>query len=376
MSNSFALGREHGYKITVVNNEMVPQANIEVKTLKVQGYDQSSAACVTALNGQCTLTFTAFAPSNTTVIVSLREANQKHNVSRPFTLGKVQNSWFSNYDFITEVLVFEIDSTKERRGSDVTKQKRWAIDSGPALSEIVLSQPLSIADFIAQKQASTSANFSRDKFETDEEYEARSKRLSEVFFFVGLPFKDGGCSSQFIHAEALYKVKCNFSSSTYSLAAYKSDGGTFVLSNAFDQRSVKRVQSNVVQMPIAFEWDAEFRLDRDAARFLENDLAIGFLSSDKIKMRSTCGLCDSRDAQDSSERMRKNLNDLSESLSAVTGRRSSRSTYTPTSPGWKDDAFREGAVLEDWTHSIDGEQIKSVVIFRKSDKKVLFHSDL
>jgi hypothetical protein len=145
-----------------------------------------------------------------------------------------------------------------------------------------------------------------------------------------------------------------------------------IIQKTFDKREIKRTIINFIHLPIDFEWSAEFKLDRDLARLLHSDLAIGFINDGRVDIKSSCELCESRDRQDANAKTRENLNNLSESLSALSGR---RNTYTPPAKGWKDDAFREGGIIEDWTRVIGINSLKSIVIFRKSNNQIIFKVD-
>lgn len=372
--NALALTRRHEYIVTVVNGKQEPLKDITVKTLKVSGYDQESASCITSAEGRCSLKFTAFSPVNTVVTVKISSADESLDSSPAFTLPAVKNSFFSNNDSVQATLTFDIDSIRVKRQRSKERQRSWELETAPHLSEFVNTEIVKMPEFVALRSKSMPQKISRDKFETDEEYNARKKKLSSVFVYLDLTTtEESRCKSNYLHGESIYKLSCRFDGEDQAITTYRSQGEALVLSNAYDQRTISRVMYNKVFMPLTFEWVAEYRLDKNVARALDNDLAIGFLGESSIDVKASCALCESRDRQDASDRTLDNINKLSESMSVLTGRPRS---YTPRSKGWKDDAFREGSILEDWNYVIDAGSIRSLIIFKKSDKKVLMKMDI
>lgn len=371
VGKAHSFGRLHEYIIEVVDQNSEPKPNIIIKTQQVKGYDQSALSCITSLNGRCSLKFTAFAPVDTLVVVTL-EAADRSVASKPQTLPKVQNSFFSNNDSIVAKLVFDAEQMKTRRQAKIDQQKRWELNKGPNLSEVTSAEPIHISEFLKQSRSLKISKGVREKFETDAEFNERMKKNRSNFIYVDLPMNNElKCKSEYQHTESLYKVACNINGDGGPLSTFNYTGESFILSNAYDKREISKNMNNVVFVPIDFEWLAEFKIDRNMARSLDKDMAIGFLSDDQIEVKSSCDLCDSRMRQDANAKTIENLNEISESLSVITNRRRS---YTPPPKSWKDDAFREGSIIEDWKHVIGTDSIKSIVIFRKSDKSIIFQS--
>jgi hypothetical protein len=373
LQHSYALTRNHEYIITVVDAKNKPLENIIIKTQVVRGYDQNSRTCITSSEGRCSLKFNAFAPRNTVVIVSLGDENETGNTISDITLPPVESSFFKNDDSVKATLIYDIEQIKVKQSARLNRQKSWELNNGPNLSEFSISEPVFIATYLKSLNNFQTGNVTRDKFETDEEFNNRTKKLASSFFYFDLPVNDASkCTSDFKHSESVYKVSCKINSKNQPLLKFEEVGSSFVLSNAFDKREIKRTIINFINFPIDFDWNAEFKLDRELARMLNSDLAIGFINEGKVDINSSCELCESRDRQDASAKTLDNLNSLSESLSVISGR---RRTYTPPAKGWKDDAFREGVIIEDWTRKIGINSLKSIIIFRKSNNQVLFKLD-
>ncbi len=365
---TLAFGREHEYKITVVNSKKEPIGNLLVKTQKVRGYDQKSGTCITSQDGTCTLKFSAFAVSNPEVIVTLLENEQSLEVNE-YPLPKVENSWLSNKDGVEVVLVYERLNQAVSSLESQKRLERWDLQAAPRLSELISTRLINIQDLINYSRKPLPETVNRDKFETDQEYADRVKQSRSTLFFIDLPVNDDRkCKTDFRHQENLYRVNCRFSPSSNQISFFQSIAEPIVLSNAYDRRTINRILQNRVFLAISFEWSAEFKVDRNFARQLESDLAIGFFSTSGVKVQASCSLCESRDRQDAQQRVLENLNTMNESLSALRNR---APTYTAPAKNWKDDAFRQGQILEDWSYSIDDKAITDILIFRKSDQRVL-----
>lgn len=115
---SHAFGRTHAYSITVVDKVNNAMPNITVKTSRVQGYDQNNAECTTSSEGKCSLSFGAFAPTNTRVDVSLASKDDLSVQSDDHTLPVIKNSVFSNNDSAEVTLVFDLEAIKEKRNRE------------------------------------------------------------------------------------------------------------------------------------------------------------------------------------------------------------------------------------------------------------------
>jgi hypothetical protein len=137
------------------------------------------------------------------------------------------------------------------------------------------------------------------------------------------------------------------------------DGEPIVLSNAFDQRKVRRVMYRQYQLAAAISWSAEYKLSAQEAAALEPELLAG-IEVAGLEVKAECSSCDMRDSMDK-------LDSLSESLASITGKRRQVNTN-----GWKDKAFKTGVVDEFWNYSLHPTKVVRFVVFRKSDRRVLY----
>lgn len=135
---SSAFGRKHAYSITVVDQKNNAIPNVTVKTTRVDGYDQHNAECTTSSEGKCSLSFGAFAPTNTRVDVSLASKDDLSVQSDDYTLPVIKNSLFSNSDSAEVTLVFDFEATKEMRSKEARMREAEARRRVTAESDAVV----------------------------------------------------------------------------------------------------------------------------------------------------------------------------------------------------------------------------------------------
>lgn len=110
--NAYAFGRTHEYIIHVVKKTGEAAPDVYIKTKLVHGYNQSSTSCITSTSGVCSLKFSAFAPTDTLVSVTLNTKDETISNPPTFTLPAVKNSIFKNDDSIETKLVFDEDAAR------------------------------------------------------------------------------------------------------------------------------------------------------------------------------------------------------------------------------------------------------------------------
>lgn len=240
----------------------------------------------------------------------------------------------------------------------VVESNNWLLGQGPLISELIILPQNGIKEVALRPSAET---FSKGKFETDIEFEARkSKAQTPVFLVVPIrTTKEDKCESVYDREKLTYSINsCLPFLSSRIVTSEETYGDPLKLANAYDSRFIKRKLWTTYRVLANFDWRAEYKVSINEAKLLDEDLMAGIIMLSP-KTTKTCELCNSRDMQDS-------VAELSKSIAAVKGKSAATSEDS-----WQNIAFKEGEILERWDHAVAPGGAKRVVIFRKSDQRVL-----
>lgn len=236
---------------------------------------------------------------------------------------------------------------QQKRTLNLVDKKEWSVGQGPLLSELISLPQQSVVDVA---RAGKPVQPPKDKFETDEEYAKRTAGRSQAIFIVVpvITTKEQNCETRFDHAASKYIVsKCLPFLSGRVTEQVRTEGEPLRLANAFDSRTIKRIRDEKYYLQVSVGWNQQFDVTREVAKQLDSDLMAGVVIDDISYGVPTCRICAIRD--------------LSDSLSRDS-----------TSGGWRNDAFKQGYIYEDWDYSIGALTVKRVVVFRRSDSRVLY----
>jgi hypothetical protein len=126
-----------------------------------------------------------------------------------------------------------------------------------------------------------------------------------------------------------------------------------------DRREIKRNLYNSYFISSKFTWSEEFKLTRELAAGIDDDLLAG-IQFGKFVMAADCPECESRRRQEATA-------GIMDSLGALANKRVDSSDLD-----WKKDAFRRGSIDESWSYNFTPLKISKIVIFRKSDSRVIY----
>lgn len=238
--------------------------------------------------------------------------------------------------------------------------KRWGLGEGPDLNVYTSLPSVSVKEL----EHGTSRSTGRGKFESEEDWNKRKDSVGRTLIIVPLSTRlnePDHCSSKYDHLTGEYVVKECKIFSPYWIVLKGSELGTpIVLANAFDKREVKRSVTysyNLTGDP-GILWSASFRVNPKVAEELEGEL-FAAVEVPSFTVQKTCEECDARAKNNA-------VKGLMDSLTALQNR--PRSDY----PSWMDDAFKSGAVYENWNYLVTIPTPIRYFVFRKSDNKLLF----
>jgi hypothetical protein len=234
-----------------------------------------------------------------------------------------------------------------KRTLNLVDKKEWSVGQGPLLSELISLPQQSVVDVA---RAGQPVQPPKGKFETDEEYAKRiAGRPRAVFIVVPvITTKEQNCETRFDHAASKYIVsKCLPFLSGRVTEQVRTEGQPLRLANAFDSRTIKRIRDEKYYLQVSVGWNQQFDVSREVAKELDGDLMAGVVIDEISYGTPTCRICAMRDLADSLSR-------------------------NPSSGGWRNDAFKQGVIYEDWDYSIGALSVKRMVVFRKSDSRVLY----
>lgn len=239
------------------------------------------------------------------------------------------------------------------------KETYWGPAEAPLLTDLIALRPQSL-DAIAILPDQLPVK--RVKFESDAEYAARQSAVPDPYFMT-TPFstdETGTCKSAYDHASATYVIeKCGIFSPTKPVLTVQTTGTKLTLANAYQSREIERIVYRTFTVLSNLTWQAKYKISRDEAVKLDSDLMVGMVFSKK-STSGECPICESRNALDSSD-------DLMDRLAKKNG--------TVPSPGWKDEALRDGKIAEAWHYAMKPIGISKIVVFRKSDSRVIYERE-
>ena len=247
---------------------------------------------------------------------------------------------------------------------DEGKVTLWNPGEGPSVTEVIKAKPIDISELTVSRQVKS---IEKDKFETDEEFQARKQRSMETnesgafLIFKLRTDQPDRCLSSYDHQNGIYRFEnCVLFSKQRPFIERKTNGESFTLANMIDKREIQRILESTYFLDATFNLKAEFKLGRKEASELDKSLAVGvFFRSFSIKSR--CAMCESRDLKESASR-------FMESLSALQNKRGTDFSDVD----WKKEAFKKGFITEDWVHTVAPSEIQYVLVFNTLDNKVLY----
>lgn len=240
------------------------------------------------------------------------------------------------------------------------EEKNWLPGQGPTVSELLGMTTLPIEDLPKLRPGSL---VTRDKFETDEEYQARVDQLKKGLLVVApLETRDGRhCETTYDHAAGEYKIsKCVALVGKSPLVSRNFEGDSIRLSNMMDSREIKRLVSEDYYIASSFTWSQAIKLSREEAKKIDGDLMVGVVSKE-FSTSKKCSSCDAREMSES-------LNQLANSAAALNNK-SNGESYTAA---WKKTAFLKGEINDNWVFTIKPAKIERVIVYRRSDARVLY----
>lgn len=258
---------------------------------------------------------------------------------------------------------FPADALKRMAGLSGTAKgevKTWLPGQGPTVSELVGMTTIPLEDVPKFKFETLVV---RDKFETDEEYKARLDKVKKGFLVVSaLDASDSrNCQSAYDHAAGEYKIsKCLALIGGVPLIKRRFEGEPVRLSNMYESRDIKRIVNEEYYMSSNVGWNQALQLSREEAKNLDSDLMVG-IAALEFNIGKKCRSCDIR-AED------ENMNDLANAAANL----KSKKVVDPYTAGWKKDAFLSGMIIDDWTFTIKPTKVERLVVYRRSDSRVIY----
>lgn len=215
--------------------------------------------------------------------------------------------------------------------SVLVEKKEWAVGEGPLVSELVAMPPKTVAQAF---NSSPQYLLPRGKFETDQEYAARLAPSRQPHFIV-VPISTtplDNCESRYDHAAGKYIIADCVPFLSGRRAQYlESEGTPMTLPTALGPTTFKRILDNNYYLNVSAGWSQQFTIDRDKAAVLDKDLMAGVVIENPSYDSTGC-------------RQR----------------------------NWREQALRYGVVHEDKHYYVGAEFISRLVIFRQSDRRVLY----
>lgn len=266
-----------------------------------------------------------------------------------------------------------IDVTKEARVAlaDLTalEPQAWVFYSwvdAPKVSDVLRHAPIRVTDLVKAPTVEPT----KGRFETDDEFAARSaNRSGTVVGFRLNTSSDSNCKTKYSHSEGTYYFsRCVAVTPNSPVDTVIETVEPIRLSNAYDSRLVTRKIITRYIFKIRLAVDGKLAISRDLAEQLDADLMVG-LVIDGHKLESSCLPCEERKEDDKREKNIKELNSLTESVSALNNKRSS--AQIAFSGGWKERAFRDGEITDEWSINIAPEKIRSAYIYSPKFNKII-----
>ncbi|WP_156401117.1 hypothetical protein [Duganella sp. Root1480D1] len=216
------------------------------------------------------------------------------------------------------------------------EEKSWLPGQGPIVNELVGMSPTAIENLLEPKPGNSPV---RDKFETDDEYNARMGKMGKGLFAVApLDTKDShNCLTTYDHAAGEYKIsRCLALVGGLPLRHRAFEGSPIRLANAITSRDIRRDIREDYYYTGSYVWNQSIKVSRDEAKALDDDLMVGIVAQDFGVLRK-CRSCDS-------------------------GR----------GPNWKDEAFVRGSLNDSWMITVRPINVQRIVVYRRLDSRVLY----
>lgn len=246
------------------------------------------------------------------------------------------------------------------------KERRWGAGDGPHVEVLVKTKPSSIEQILKAGVAEEESR-RKSKFETEQEYKARVGRNHPEYFVVKRLVTDesGKCPASYEHERQVYRVdQCLAVTDKDPFSKQIESGDSFVLANMVDKRKIERNLVKTYFLNANFVWSEALSITRDEAKSLDSDLMVGVVFKGFEKEES-CSLCQQRKNNEALERFVNLANEVSKIKSTSAGSASFDSD-------WKNLAFKEGFIVENWDYRITPEKIKRFVVFRGSNFRVVY----
>lgn len=261
---------------------------------------------------------------------------------------------------------FKFPSDAITRKASLMDQKlnilaKYQPGSGPRLTEVVDAKFVTLVE-LTQIQPSQKVN--REKFETEQEYTERVKKGGNKYLVI-LKIKtdaDANCLSTYKHDEEIYSInKCPIVAEGRPVTHVGEVRNELFLANMFDRRDIKILKSKEIYFQANFTWSQTMKIPLETAKLIDDDLYAAVLIDDFIKAES-CPSCDSR-------RRSELMAGIIDSAGALQGRRIDTSDVD-----WKKDAFKSGAIIEDFIYEITPKKVLRYYIFSGRDGRIVFEA--
>lgn len=233
--------------------------------------------------------------------------------------------------------------------------------SGPKIKDVVDANFVTLAELT---QTQPNQKISRDKFETEQEYSARLSKGANRYLVI-LKIKtdaDANCLSSYKHDGGVYSIeRCPIIAEGRPVTHIGDIVNGLVLANMFDRREIKTLRTKEIYFQTNFTWSQSMKIPLETAKLIDSDLYAAVLIDDFNKTES-CPACESR-------RRREQMANLIDSVGAAQGRRIDTSDVD-----WKKDAFKSGAVAEDFVYEITPKKVLKYFVFSGQDGRIIFEA--
>ena len=246
---------------------------------------------------------------------------------------------------------------------------RYAGSNGPLIIDIGVQRAENLLDLISFEAPT------KDKFETDIEYQERLSKLNlgEKIYWYALQVGSKFCPSNYEHTTQTYSIKnCAVISPQFDLVAKKLPDSIEKVSNMNDSREIRVENYKSFRINAACSWTESFNIDPKEAKSLENDLRVAVFTINP-KVNKSCPSCETQKTfQDEKERLTskldtaKMINDTSSSSIYL------RSLIDLEKLNPLRDAFLSGKRTEVQIDTISGLSVTRLVIYRNSTGRVIF----
>jgi len=231
------------------------------------------------------------------------------------------------------------------RSQSMTVQDKtdWQLGKGPLLSDVIPIAPESIIDVVNRGNADA---MRRRKFETAQEFDARVQNARRpVLIVTPLPVEIT-CRTTYDHAAQVYSILSCLPFEDTRPVTSSTVTGTAV--QAMEAGMQRQLRFNTYHLLATAMWQQNMVATREEARKLNDDLMAGIVV-DRYQIREpiclSCGM--------------RALNTLAPSK--------------PPPPGRKH-APKPQVAYDGYTYHVATTSFKDLVIYRKSDNRVIYHA--